>query len=262
MIYIYDSSFEGFLSAVFDIYTLKIEPSDIASSLGEIQMSLDAECYYVETTEEKADRLMAGMNRIGEEFTGQVIFAFLSWTPGKEIMIYRYIALGFKIKEKIFSKLDDDVVRKVLDMCSQTGTEKHKWKGFLRFSVMENNVYYAEMSPKNNVLSLIMPHFCRRVTTKPFLIHDLTYKQAGLYDLREWYICSSEGLTLPSLHSDEAKYRYMWKLFYDTTAIEGRENTKRRQHTIPRRYQKHLTELQEHYFSDDLDKSASLALIR
>jgi len=256
MIYIYDGTFEGFLSAVFDIYSHKAVPTDIVSESGGIQMSFGAECFQTETAGGKADRLLAGMDGIGGEFSGNVIFAFLSYKPGREMMIYRYIVMGFKIRDKIFSKPDDDTVRKVRDMASQTGTEKMKWKGFLRFSVLENNLFYAEMSPKNNVLSLIMPHFTRRVRTKPFLIHDLTYRQVGIFDTKEWYVCSSEGLTLPKLHSDEAKYRYMWKLFYDTVSVEGRRNIKQRGQMMPERYQRHVTELQEQTFSDEFNRSA------
>ena len=260
MIFIYDGAFEGFLSAVFDAYSRKTEPLDIVSSLGEMQLILDADYHYVETTEEKADRLMAGMDTISDEFSDQVILAFLSWMPGKEMMIYRYIAMGFKIREKIFSKLDDDTVRKFLDMCRQTGREVQTWKGFLRFSIMDNHAFYAEMSPQNNVLTLIMPHFTRRMGPKPFLIHDTTYSQMGVYDTREWWVRPSEGLTLPRLHSDEMKYRYMWKLFYDTTAIEGRANSKQRQQMMPERYQKHVTELQQQSFQGDFNKSAAAVI--
>jgi len=243
MIYIYDGTYEGFLSAVFDAYTLKKEPADIVPETGDIQIGLGGDYHRVETAEEKAGRLRAGMDKIGDGFSFQTYSAFASWMPGKEMAIYRYIVLGFRIKEKIFSKLDDDDVRKVLDMCGQTSREIYKWRGFLRFSGLDNNVYYAEMSPQNNVLKSIMPHFTRRMYHKPFLIHDTTYRQAGLWDTEKWFIRSSEGLVLPELHGDEAKYRYMWKLFYDTTAIEGRENTKRRQQVMPIRYQKQVTEL-------------------
>ena len=259
MIFIYDGTFEGFLSSVFDAYTQKVEPLDIVSSLSEMQIPLNADYHYVETTEEKADRLMVGMEKIGG-ISGQVMFAFLSWMPGREMAIFRYIVLGFRIKENILLKLDDDIVIKVNDMCGQTGLEKKKWKGFLRFSVMENNVYYAEMSPKNNVLTLIMPHFTRRMITTPFLIHDLVYKQVGLYDTREWHLLSSEGLTLPNLHSDELRYRYMWKLFYDTTAIEGRKNHKQRRQMMPKRYQKHITELNEQSYQDSIIKNSVMTI--
>jgi probable DNA metabolism protein len=248
MVFIYDGTFEGFLSAVFDAYVQKTEPRDIVPSTSDFQMSFNAEYHYVETTAEKADRLMAGMEKIGGGFSGQTIFAFLSWVPGKEMTIYRYIILGFQIKEKIFSKLDDNTVRQFQDLCSQTGREKNKWKGFLRFSVMQNNVYCAEMSPKNNVLMLIMPHFTRRMPTTPFLIHDKTYGQIGMYNTKEWYIRSSEGFALPGLRSDEKSVRAMWKLFYDTTAVESRANGRQRRQIMPLRYQKHVTELHEQAF--------------
>jgi len=257
MILIYDGSFEGFLSAVFDAYTLKIQPLDIVSSSDEIQMSLDAEYHTVETTDEKADRLMAGIDKIGGEFPRQVIYAFMSWESGREMAVYRYIVLGFKIKEKIFEQYTDDVVLKVKNLCGQTGTEKYRWRGYLRFSELENKLLYAEMSPKHNVLALIMPHFTRRMGHRPFLVHDLTYHQVGIYDMQEWYVRSSEDITLPGLHAGETNIRYLWKHFYDTTAVEWRTNEKRRGQMIPKRYRKHLTELQEQVWTEDVAANAA-----
>jgi probable DNA metabolism protein len=256
MIFIYDGTFEGFLSAVFDAYTLKSEPSDIVSSSGEVQTSFE-ETHIVETTGEKADRLIAGMEKIG--FCGEVMYAFLADMPEKEMVIYQYIVMGFNMKEKIFCNLGDGTVRKVKDLCGQTGTEKQKTKGFLRFSIVEGNIHCAEISPKNNVLMLIMPHFCRRMRTMPFLIHDLTYRQVGVFDTRKWVICSSDDITIPQLRSDEKNVRYAWKLFYDTVAIEGRLNLKRRKQMIPERYRRHMTELQEQASSDGVDVNNALS---
>jgi len=204
-------------------------------------MSLTEEYFHVKTTEEKSDRIIAALEKLG--VTEKVTFAFLSWMPEREMALFRYIALGFRVKEKLTHMLADDEVRKVNDMANQTGQEKKKWKGFLRFSVMENRVFFAEMSPKNNVLTLIMPHFSRRFRVKPFLIHDQTYRQVGVFDTREWCVVPSEGLIPPDMHSDELKYRHMWKTFYDSTAMAERTNLKQRQQVMPLRYQKHLVEL-------------------
>jgi len=252
MFFIYDGTFEGFLSAVFDAYERRTEPSDIVSSLSEMQATLDAQYHYVKTSTEKADRVMTGIDKVG--ISHKVIFSFLSWMPKREMVIFRYIVMGFKIKNDIRLMHSDDVVRKINDMCGQTEREKMKWKGFLRFAVVENNVFYAEMSPKNNVLTLIMPHFSRRFNVKPFLIHDMTFNQVGIFDTKEWYLMSSEGLSVPKLHSDEQKYRYMWKLFYDTTSMEGRTNHKQRNQMMPKRYRKHLTELHEQANIDENGK--------
>jgi len=259
MIYVYDGTLEGFLSAVFDIYVNKTEPLNIVSAQSAFQPDFDTPCHTVETTDEKAARLMTGMDKIGGALPGQVIYAFLSHMPDREMVIYRYIAMGFEMKEKLFQNLHDDTVRKVLDMERQTGVEKQKMKGFLRFSVTENNVFYAEMSPKNNILPLIMAHFCRRFRVKPFMIRDRTYNQLGIFDTRGWYIHSDARLngetdtrTLaeaaaasPNLHESEERYRYMWKRFYDITAMNGRENIKGRNARVPQRYQRHMTEHQD-----------------
>jgi len=250
MIFVYDGTFEGFMSAVFDAYTLKIVPRDITIS-EEVQLTFETEFHRVETSAEKSDRVMAGMTeKIGGDFTYSVMNAFLSWFPDRALTIYRYIVLGFKMKDKILLMLDDDIVRKVNDMRRQVGREVNKLSGFLRFSVMENDVMYAEISPQNNCLTCLMPHFSDRMKGLPFLIHDMTYHQVGVYDTRHWYIRDAEGLQIPKYSADEMQYRRMWKAFYDTIGIDGRKNLKLRQQFMPLRYQKHMFEMREDYFLD------------
>ena len=43
---------------------------------------------------------------------------------------------------------------------------------------------------------------------------------------------------------NEEKYRALWRRFYDTIAVEGRENPKCRMTHMPKRYWAHLTEMQ------------------
>jgi len=54
----------------------------------------------------------------------------------------------------------------------------------------------------------------------------------------------------------------MWKLFYDTTAMEFRANEKQRRQIMPIRYRRHVTEMQEQSYSDGNDGSGkSTALV-
>jgi probable DNA metabolism protein len=139
---------------------------------------------------------------------------------------------------------DDEVVRRVTDMSRKTGWEAHRLKGFLRFSVMENGVMFAEISPENNCLSYLMEHFADRMNNLPFVIYDRTYKQAGIYSAGRWRIYEADRLTLPDYSADELEYRRMWQCFYDTIAIEGRINHKLRQQMMPKKYQRHILEMQ------------------
>jgi len=244
MIFIYDGMFDGFLSAVFDAYNKKITPLDIVSELSDFQMTLGGQYHHVHTSPEKVSRVSAGMTRIGDEFERRVLFAFYSNFPGREIAILRYIQLGLKVGSDVLDMLAHDTVRAVVDMARQTGRETHKLTGFLRFSVMESNAMYAEFEPTSNCLAFLMPHFVNRMQSIPFLIHDKTYGQVAFWDTTEWFIQSSEGLTIPPYHPDEMTYRRLWKCFYDSVAIEGRINHNLRRQMMPKKYHKYLTELQ------------------
>ena len=256
-IFIYDDTFEGLLSAVFDAYDMKCTPADITVS-EEGQQSIGTELYYVNTSAEKSDRVMAGMQKkIGGGFVGMVENAYLSWQPGREMAIYRYIVLGFKLGPRIELNLSDETVLKIKSYASLVGREVNKLTGFIRFSVMENNVMYAQISPESNCLAFFMPHFADRMRGIPFLIHDLTHHLIGVCNTAEWYIRTDEGLTLPKYSADEMLYRRMWKTFYNTIAVEGRVNKKLRQHFMPLRYQKHMTEMQDDPFLDQLDTESA-----
>ena len=50
-------------------------------------------------------------------------------------------------------------------------------------------------------------------------------------------------LTVPA-GAEELQYRRMWRKFYDTIAIAGRENPKCRMSHMPKRYWDNMTEFQ------------------
>lgn len=73
---------------------------------------------------------------------------------------------------------------------------------FIRFARMDNGVYYARITPDNDVVALLMPDFADRYRTMPFLIHDVNRQIAGIYDTREWYLTATENFTLPDCAED------------------------------------------------------------
>ena len=115
---------------------------------------------------------------------------------------------------------------------------------FVRFARMEGGVFYGAITPQYPVLPLIMPHFAERFQVQPFILHDKTHGQAGVFDTREWVIASTEGLALPDSTADEAFYRRLWKTFYDTVAIKERTNYNLRRNHMPKKYWKNMVEMQ------------------
>ena len=77
-VYVYDGSFEGLLTAVFDTYVRKEEPI-LVSECNNFQLLLDTFVYNVITDEEKAERVIKKVyETAGNEVVLTILRAFLS----------------------------------------------------------------------------------------------------------------------------------------------------------------------------------------
>ena len=101
----------------------------------------------------------------------------------------------------------------------------------------------AVIEPKNFVLPLIAPHFCDRYPNETFFIYDESHGAALVSAPGKHAIIPVDGYERPEAGEEERKFRALWKLFYDTIAIEGRYNPKCRMTHMQKRYWKHMTEL-------------------
>ena len=88
LIFAYDGSFEGFLSAVFDSFSMKVIPSDVVV-FDDMEPSL-LKIHYVETDFEHAKRVLSGIEtKLKKTVLNMVKTAFLFDEPGKEAAILR-----------------------------------------------------------------------------------------------------------------------------------------------------------------------------
>lgn len=246
VVYLYDGTIEGFLTVVFRAFVEKTSPADIQFD-GNYQETMRYEYRRVETLPEQADRVLAGLDaRCGEGVKGAVINAYMCGYPDKELKIYNYIVLALKERDKIYSMFDHPTVIELNRLAKQVGTETHKYNGFLRFSSMEGGIMFAEFSPNSFCLPYMMPHFSSRFNSMPFLIFDRTHNQVGIYDTKQWYLRSSEGLDPPPIGDDELQYRKLWRTFWNNAANDGRVNYKLFKQFLPSRYRAHMTELADY----------------
>lgn len=150
--------------------------------------------------------------------------------------IYRYIRVAMRYGHAVHAHLSHPDVLAVINLCRYVGGEAHQFKGFTRFSLMENGVYYARIVPNSNVLPILMPHMAERYNDQPFLIHAPNHSLAGVYNLEEWYLVETEHLTLPELAEGEKDWRELWRTFYTAVSIAERRNNKLRIGHMPKRY--------------------------
>ncbi len=242
-VYVYDGSFEGLLTAVFDTYVRKEEPVLISES-NNFQLLLDTLVYNVVTDDEKAERVINKVTEVvGKYGTLTIYRAFLSKEQGRAKAILYYIRLLMKMGKEAERFLGNEHVMNVMEMARKTGNEAHLLKGFLRFGSLSDGTFYAEFSPKTDCIIFLAEHFKRRLSGVPFIINDLTNKKAALCKDGKLDIFPYESFEKPQYDASEKDFKKMWKDFYDTVAVEGRENERCRMTHMPKRFWKHIIEV-------------------
>ena len=251
--YAYDGSFAGFLSCVFESYLRREEPMCF-SAPEEERISLYPE-RSVPTDAARARRVYASLAvRISP--AGQALAArgFLTCLEERERLLYQFIRLGYQRGSALLRDLTDHRVAALHQAVRRLNEEAHKYTGFVRFSD-QGGVLLAEIEPKNQVLPLLRGHFCARYNTEAFLIYDRTHRQVLLHDPRglpggenpggrRWAILPAEDFRAGAPGEEERAWRALWRRFYDTIAIEGRENERCRRTHMPKRYWNCMTEFQ------------------
>jgi len=240
---LYDGSFEGLLCCVYESYYQKELPS-MVFHYGEAQATLFP-VKEIETDTTAAKKVEDSIGRkISKEALRLVRMCYLSQMEDRELIILRFLRMGYKIGSPVTNMLADDTVRSITQSAKNVQGESHFFKMFLRFSEY-NGALVATIEPKNFVLPLVAAHFCDRFPSEQFLIYDKSHKCAFVYQNGEKNLTALEDLELSEVGEEEAKYRALWKRFYDTIAIKGRINPKLRMSHMPKRYWAHLTEFME-----------------
>ena len=243
VIYLYDGSFSGFLCCVYEsVYSGKM-PSDIYSYSSD-QITL-FEKLIIATDEYKARRVLQSIpDRISHDAQKLIETVFLSCLKQKEYLMLNFLRRGYREGSRILSKLGDPGVSCLLNAKRSLLKEAHLFTGFVRFADY-NGSLAATITPKNFVLPFIAKHFILRYKDNDFIIFDNTHKAALLYQNRHPDIISVDNIDFPPISDEESKYRSLWKRFYDTLAIEARENPRCRMTHMPKRYWVNMPEMHD-----------------
>ncbi|MBQ9931936.1 MAG: TIGR03915 family putative DNA repair protein [Firmicutes bacterium] len=247
--YIYDGTFEGFLTCVHHHYynekAAGIYPAD------QYQTSLLKPYLSVETDEEKVAVVYAAMeSKISEQALERIYRVFLSDFPGKDNIALDYLRLGFKIGGRIFGLHSHPVVFAAERIARKVGYEAHRLTGLLRFSVLaredeegrRQEILFAKIKPDHDILELLAHHFTDRFKEEAFIIYDERRKKALFAFGKKWYIGGLDPSVLPEADPDERAYRKLWKTYFDGIAIKERINPRCQKNFMPVRYWDNLTE--------------------
>ncbi len=242
IIYLYDASFEGFLTCIYDcVYDREMPVEIMCAEDAQPSMFLQKN---IKTDVHKAEKVYESIScKISAQAKELVHAVFLSCAEHKEMIILRFLLLGYKRGAQTMYLISNPDVAPMLEAEKFLKNEAHLMLEFLRFSDY-GEVLAAVIHPKNFVLPYIQNHFVKRFMCENFIIYDETHKAAIVYYNARADIISLDALTLPPLTENEKEYRAMWTDFYKTIAITARENPRCRMTHCPKRYWKDMTELQ------------------
>lgn len=247
---IYDGTYEGWLTAVFEIYEYKLE--DIVFAKNDSSAALFfADTHEVTTNIDKANRIMNGLKqRLSKEGFQNVYCAFLSEVNGIDEILFLFAKYVFSSSNNIEEDLSNDQVLGVKKASRFAVKESHRMKAFVRFKLAKDQLYYAIVEPECDVLPLIESHFKNRYADQRWLIYDAKRKYGIYYDLEntstvalQFNTQSKSSKFLAEIEQeDEEFFQNLWRNYFKSVNIESRKNTKLHLQHMPKRYWKNLTE--------------------
>jgi probable DNA metabolism protein len=240
--YIYDGSFEGLLTSIYDSFYRREYPDKIVSD-DNFQPNLLIEAVHIKTDSEKASKVYNSIkNKISSSALENIFYVFLSEVENNEKIIYNYLRLGWKLENKIDLYLSDDRVLTVHKIVRRVKNERHRMLGLIRFRYLDKNTYYAPIEPQYNIIGLVAPHFTKRLSDQNWIIHDVNRKIAAVYDKREWYITDFKLNRELKYSDEEIFFQDLWKQYFNSIAIKNRINPRLQKRNMPMKYWKYLIE--------------------
>lgn len=193
------------------------------------------------------ERIIKNIKNIENNIFRIILNVYLSNDENKEIIIFYFYINYLKYGIKITNMYNLKCVSKSINICKYVRNESHKYKGFIRFKELDNNILYAEIEPINNILLLISNHFKKRLKNEYWIIKDNKRNILSIYDKNNYMIVNVNDFKLSTdkISEREKLYQILWKSFYNTIGIESRKNDKCKMNFMPKRYWKYLIEMSD-----------------
>lgn len=252
-VYVCSDTITGIFSAVYDAWKDRQgeETCKIALKTALLQ-ELFCEYRQVEETDHKAQAVENLIKKhLGRRVYWDIYHAALSNDVEKGDAILGTMLAARKLPDstKIMEHLSHPKVEKVFELSRNVGGEAHSYKGFLRFKELAGGVLYSEITPKNQVLTCLAPHFADRLPLENWMIYDKTHQMFVVHEKeKKWVLLWNEDIDMSfvSRVSDkEREYARLWKSFVKTIAIESRTNPKCQLNHLPYRYRGDMLEMAE-----------------
>lgn len=247
---VYDGSFEGLLTAIFEVYEYKFHEPTIHREHA-VSGSLFGEIHSVVTNKEKCERVYKKLqDKLSSKGFKQLYDSYLSELKGIEDVLLRYIQYAFSTNKAVENDYSNPHVLMVQQTSRKVHREKHRMEAFVRFQLTKDQLYYSIIQPDYNVLPLISKHFKDRYADQRWLIYDSFRKYGLYYDGQQvsevqmkFETDMNNAENLKAIFDEkEDLYQQLWKQYFSSVNIKARKNMELHIQHMPKRYWRYLVE--------------------
>ena len=253
MVYVFDGTMDGLLTAVFDAFYLKEQPEQLLAEGDALPLFCD-HTYHVTTDEEKARRVWTGLEKkLTREALKLISVSWLSELRELNTPLFHYICKVFKLGDISRNFADADVLD-VTNIARRVLHEQLRMKQFIRFQKAKDGTYLGVVSPDHNVLPIITDHFQDRFNDQPWLIYDAKRHYGYYYDGKIVIRVTFEDeaavpfdlrngkMDADVLSDNDQLFQDLWRTYFKAICIKERINPRKQLQDMPRRYWKYMTE--------------------
>lgn len=251
--YIYDQTFEGLFTAVFDSFYRKEKPDRLISQRE--PLPLFVESYTVITDDEKSARVFNALSKkISRSAMNMLSVCFLSEMEEVYAAIFRYIQKNFLSPVSIEMNFADEDVLLLSQVYHKVEHESLYMKQFVRFQKTSDGIYFCLIEPRYDVLPLCSEFFADRYADQAWILYDKVRNYGVYYDKQTTEVIHFDKLSLPSasgkladnqLDQDDQAFQELWRDYIQSINIKQRKNLKLQRQHMPLRFWKYITEVND-----------------
>ena len=254
LILLCEDSTDGMFTAVYDGWSFQLHGKEVEiRTAGEYEPELFCSFRRIETDSEKAEKVASSVRKkLGIRVYEDICYVAASARAiDKGTVIFRLLWKALRsrpYRRDIMEELTDPWVIRALKIRIQVWHEFHRMLGFVRFRELSGEILYSEITPDNDVLALLGPHFENRFPNENWMICDKKRRKVLVHPRQKtsylYYPVSGTQKNASELAQPE-EYEELWKVFCRQITIHERKNPGLQGQMLPLKYRVNMTEFTE-----------------
>lgn len=180
------------------------------------------------------------------------VYAWHGEQPQGDLLMLRCLRRVFDEGGGVVADRADPDMKSLFQLALKVSHERERLKQFVRLQKAADGTYFAAVTPEHNALPLAVDYFTDRFADQRWLIYDRRRDCGYYYDghtarcvtLEDDRGMIADKLADEWLAEDERQFQLLWKNYFRALAIPQRINERQQRRMMPRRYWKHLTEME------------------